>query len=86
MATQDSNNCYQWNGIDIYPTPDATSATTSDYWWTTIYPGTSTAIPTKKILKCSKCGKRIGQIKTMWDFQPEEVLCETCRQIEKLKE
>jgi hypothetical protein len=63
--------------ITTWPYPDST-ATAADG-------GTVTWFPARKIkLKCSKCKKKMGTIKAT--DEPEEVICETCRKIDKLKE
>jgi len=67
----------------LYSIPS--SAVTFGWYYTST--ASSLEKPVKKILRCSKCKKRIGQIKVSpWSLEPEEVLCETCRKIEKLRE
>lgn len=62
--------------ITAWPSPQ-----TSDYADGTTWD----PLPIIKIkLKCSECKKRMGTITATQ--QPEDAVCETCRQIDKLKE
>jgi len=85
MATD--GNYYLNSGSYMYPTPQDTWTTTDSTVidWRYVVDGQGSFLERHKItLKCSKCGKDLGEIFGYGGFG--DILCKTCHLLERLKE